>query len=470
MKHIALHLKDIQREKGSSHLLFQAPNVQKRFFFHEGSLVSATTSLENERLGKILYKLGKIPWNAFSKIESFIMPDKLIGETLVSEGLITPQDLYNGLSFQKKEMILNTFPYFDAEITSPSDQEWGQKEHDVNTPVSDIIIAGIRRMSFDPQLKAFFKDSVIQGRTGPLRDLLNENEKEVLKAAGSGTPAVEIVRTRNATEEVRYKILYLLYCLDLIELGERLASPPDGKKEGLEAGGEALESGFELDIREVHSQFILQDYYQILGISRRSSQAEAKEAYFRLAKLYHPDIFPRDLPQELKDMVDEIFDRINKAFQTICDDQKRQIYNSRLGDLAGVDKSSASSRAEAQFRKGKSLFDSGDYEGALSFFSEAVRIWKGSARYYRLLGMTKARIPLYSREAESDLSEAIRLEAWNPENYIALGRLYKSAGLSVKATRQFEKALSLDPDHAAALQELGRAPRKKKKGKIFQKG
>ena len=63
------------------------------------------------------------------------------------------------------------------------------------------------------------------------------------------------------------------------------------------------------------------DYYEILGISRDATKDEIKKAYRKLAMKYHPDKNPGDKQAE------EMFKKINEAYQILSDDEKRAIYN-----------------------------------------------------------------------------------------------------------------------------------------------
>jgi len=40
-----------------------------------------------------------------------------------------------------------------------------------------------------------------------------------------------------------------------------------------------------------------QDYYEVLGARRNASQPEIKKIYRRLARKYHPDVNPGDIPE-----------------------------------------------------------------------------------------------------------------------------------------------------------------------------
>lgn len=67
-----------------------------------------------------------------------------------------------------------------------------------------------------------------------------------------------------------------------------------------------------------------EDYYDILGVSKDASQEEIKKAYRKLAHKHHPD----------KGGDEEEFKKVNKAYQTLSDKEKRKQYD-RFGKANG---------------------------------------------------------------------------------------------------------------------------------------
>lgn len=65
------------------------------------------------------------------------------------------------------------------------------------------------------------------------------------------------------------------------------------------------------------------DYYQILGVNHRASEAEIKRAYRRLAVSYHPDKNPDPLAEN-------IFKEVNEAYDILSDPEKKRQYDLRL--------------------------------------------------------------------------------------------------------------------------------------------
>ncbi len=66
-------------------------------------------------------------------------------------------------------------------------------------------------------------------------------------------------------------------------------------------------------------------YYDILGVSKKATAKEIKQAYRKLARKYHPDVNPGDKTAEAK------FKEMNEAYEVLSDTGKRKKYD-QFGD------------------------------------------------------------------------------------------------------------------------------------------
>lgn len=457
MKHVALFLHDIYFRKRSGRLVFKRGDIEKYFFFHDGGLLQIKTNQPEERLGEILFRLEKISRDDHARMDDFIEPSTNIGEVLKSKGLISEADLEEALVYQLREATLNTFSFFDADVVfleRPGDPaEVGV--HRISVPF--LIEYGIRRMAYNPAVKAFLVRRIPRPHGRSMIHLLTEEEKTVLGVIDGRRSAEKVLAGLPVPAEFFWKSLFLLFCLDLVDLEPDTASPqataPEaapGPNHGIAPGEQAAEIA---DVIAMKEGLETKTYYEIMGLPRTATEEEIKKAYFNLARRFHPDRFDRAVQATHRELIDEVFDALTNAYRTLISRDKRKAYDLGAGGR-GEEPQDTLKTADIKFRQGKTLYAQERYDDAVSLLEEAVRLRKNKGDFYLLLAMAESKIPSYRQKAELDFLKAIGLEPWNPEGYVGLGYLYKNEGLMTKAARQFQKAVEADPDHKLAQQEL----------------
>lgn len=67
------------------------------------------------------------------------------------------------------------------------------------------------------------------------------------------------------------------------------------------------------------------NYYQILGVNKNASQKEIKEAYKKLVKKYHPDIYSGD-----KTFAETKIKEINSAYDILSNEETKKAYDEEI--------------------------------------------------------------------------------------------------------------------------------------------
>lgn len=213
------------------------------------------------------------------------------------------------------------------------------------------------------------------------------------------------------------------------------------------------------------------DLYAILEIDPSATTEEVRRAYFRLAKLLHPDRQVAEDPSAT-----ERFLAVQSAYEILVDPKQREEYEHlrvvqkhataptgdgapRRGDAeaAVVAEPAATGRsrrgpsieeerdARLAFQKAENLVESGQHDRALRAMAAVVRAVPDNADYLSLLGYLMAHQGEKLHAARDHCRRAVEAEPFNPDFHARLGYVYTQAGLINTAQQCFDEALRLDP-------------------------
>jgi len=224
------------------------------------------------------------------------------------------------------------------------------------------------------------------------------------------------------------------------------------------AGAPAAESIEEL--RALAAKLKTQNHFEALEVTDKADAGQVKVAYFRLAKLYHPDTVPEGAAPELGQLKAEIFARVGDAYRTLSDEKLRASYVEELkygGKGEQVDVSQLL-LAEELFQKGCILVKARKWPEAVKMLDEAIKnnaeepefyAWRGYAKFFANPDRKAG-----NAEAQKDLVHALKKNEGLATAHYFVGHIAKVNGDEKLALREFRKAVDLNPDHIDAAREV----------------
>jgi tetratricopeptide (TPR) repeat protein len=207
-----------------------------------------------------------------------------------------------------------------------------------------------------------------------------------------------------------------------------------------------------------------QDHYGVLVVDRTVRPKVIREAYYALARRYHPDRFRSGPLADLLGRFEDFFMLVTDAHNTLADPARRAEYDAQLLSAKGaVEAKGADSAylAKQNFLRGRALAAQRKYTEAVTFLENALSLDPGQPEYHLELGLVLSRNPRHREDAERHLLQAIDLAPTVVSAYVALGQMYLKAGRSGRAGRMAREALRWEPGHLEAselLKEAGDAP------------
>ncbi len=530
-------LREIYVGRKSGTLQFLRGTDRYSVRFARGTIVNVQTNVTEGRLGELLQKKGLVSAHDLARAANFVVREKMrLGQALIKIGALEPSKLEDAIALHVHDSLTKVFTWNEGTYEFVEEEvAEGESELTLKLSTGELILEAVRALT-DPDVVRYALgdiDRVLQHSPDPLlrfqKITLSPADGFVLSRVDGVTSAREVIQLIPLPAEETQKSLFGLLCTGILEYGEKKARtvparpvaaaasppplpsppiappaapppptappppaaaapprapappqpPPVAPPPAPAAAAPAVDSGASRrkEILEAFETMKDKNHFELMGIERTATEAQVKEAYFRLAKRFHPDVHHGESLTDLRDQLEALFIKLGQAYETLKNPKTREAYEARLPrDTTGrvlpgppqpepppppPDPETLARQAEEDIRKAEKLIEKEKYWDAIQLLDTAIPLAKNPklvARGHIAMAKAKLKNPKWVKEAENTLKELVRIDPKHVEAHFMLGSIYKAGGLKARSESMFRKVLELQPDHEGAMSEMASVP------------
>jgi hypothetical protein len=504
-------LRELYVERRTGLLTFTRQEERRSVRFRRGHIVSADTTVREDRMGDVLVRLGVLSPADLKRAAGFALRDnKRLGLVLMEMGIIDERGLESALERHVHAVLSRVFAWSEGAYEFEEEPEGEAQPDDVTlrTSTGDLILEATRSVQ-DPDVVRYNLgdiDRVLGLSSDPLlrfqRIALTPADGYVLSRVDGGLSAREVMQLIPLPAEDVQRSLFGLLSTGVVEflvdvprkktpppppppprrvLGKRMRGGPGPQPPapltprpvptGPQPPAVIMPSPVDTrrgEIEEAHDGLRTGTHYEILGISREATEAQVKEAYFRMAKRFHPDVHHDEALHDLRDKLEEVFIRLGEAYEVLRNPRIRASYERQLGPLPGQEKDKAQAsepredpevlvkQAEDALRRAAKSVAEEKYWEAIQLLETTVPRLDGKMKQAGriLLARAYSKNPNWVKQGEELLQTVLRDDPLNVDAHFHLGAIYRTGGLKSRAQAMLRRVLELQPDHEEARQQL----------------
>jgi len=234
-----------------------------------------------------------------------------------------------------------------------------------------------------------------------------------------------------------------------------------------EGGGLAPKAveALRVPVLEAHASLKSRSHFEVLGIPRQATDSQVREAYFRLAKQFHPDAHHDPALSDLRDKLEEIFSRLGEAYEVLRNPRIRAMYERELlrrdsvtsPSAGAVDPAQDAELAAESIKKAEDSIARDRYWEAIPLLESAIPRVQGPLKQQAriLLARAYAKHPNWVKQGEELLLSVLRQDPRNAEAHLQLGLIFYSQELRSRALASFRRVLEIEPDNEEAIAYVG---------------
>jgi len=461
-------------------------------YFQSGKVVFAVSNARSSRLFDVLLRQGRITKAELAKCPEY-SNDFEFSSFLEEQGLLTKADVDKLFVDQIKKIIVDSLMCETGEWTFSSLMRIREGlVFDVDT--KRLLLDYVRCLPIEALLSRFRSRGERYSLTErPLDEIHLSPEEEFLYSRTTAEPqtAAQLIDLAAIPEDKARQALYTLWIAGLVERhgtntafdashiqmmrGARLELIREAKLPmGTVASDESMDAPKEGAVDEPEFNMTVEQYldqvegaknfYEVLGVDPRIPTHQLKQAYFRLARSFHPDRYHSEGGELLKRML-RAFTELAQAHETLKNQETRDMYDYRMRkelthvetqEGEGGDQRDVVNREHAaeNFETGFSLLMDDEAEAATPFLARAAHFAPNNARYHAYYGKALAFDEKQRHKAEAEIQTAIRIDPTNPTFKVLLAEFFIQFNLFKRAEGELKRLLEVYPSNKDALEML----------------
>ncbi len=417
---VSEEVRQIRRESWTGVLALAQGDVAKGLYFLDGEIVFAASTVEEDRLGANLYRIGRITEVQFRAAMTAVQtPGRRLGQALIEAGVLRPEELAAAVMGQAERIVLSVLRWTSGRLQRRAMERPLPADLILELKTGRLLLLGSRLFPDPRRLEPVLGGLGTRLRRVAIRPFSYDQlpasppERAVLALSARETTLGDALRLHHPRSDL-LRAVYGLVASGMVETHEAApVVPPAPAEAPRPAPGPAAPPEIEIEI-EV-------DPTPAFEPGPAGPLEPEVEMEVEPAPAFEPG-------------------PASEADSAFAEPEP--------GPVAPPDPDIGEQQA-------RSLLERGQREAAVELLKTLVKTHPDARGCRRLLAMTLAQSGPFQEDVESHCLAALETNSNDVELRHRLATYYRRAGMTARAMLQLRLILSADPGHAGAWRDLG---------------